>query len=265
MNLGRHHPLLKRIRLLRRSAPARAEEGVLVAEGVHLAAEALAAGQDIETVVVDPRLSRTAEGAQLLRAVQRAELECHEVAESVMDGLQDARSPQPVLTVVRTAALSDRPWRTHDAPLVVVCDGIQDPGNLGAVLRSADAAGAAAFVATGASADLTHPRAVRASMGSLFRLPTRRSTLIETVSDLRSRELSLVGTVARDGEDYREPGWSDGGCAVFFGSEGAGLTQESLELFDRRISVPLHSGVESLSVGAAVAVVLFEAARRRRG
>jgi TrmH family RNA methyltransferase len=265
MNLGRHHPLLKRLRLLRRSAAARAAEGTLVAEGIHLAAEALAAGQDIELAVVDPRLPGTEEGARLLVALRRAGIACHEVAETVMDGLQDARSPQPVLTVIRTAPLNGRPWRTLDDPLVVVCDGLQDPGNLGAVLRSADAAGAAAFVSCGESADLTHPRTVRASMGSLFRLPTERGSLAEVAPRLRERGLSLVGTVARGGEDYRNAGWSEGACAVFFGNEGGGLPGVSLDTFDRRITVPLHPGVESLSVGAAVAAVLFEAARRRRG
>jgi len=249
---------------LRRSAPARLAEGVLVAEGIHLAAEALSAGQDIETAIVDPRLSHSAEGTKLRRSLDHAGVDCHEVAETVMDGLQDARSPQPVLLVVRTASLSGRAWRSEAAPLVVVCEGIQDPGNLGAVIRSADAAGAAAFVIAGVSADLTHPRAVRASMGSLFRLPVERMPLTEAMTSLRERGLPLVGTVARDGEDYRDTDWASAGCAVFFGSEGSGLPAESLAGFDRRITVPLHPGVQSLSVGAAVAAVLFEAARRRR-
>ena len=263
MRLGRHHPLLKRLRKLRRSVEARREEGVLIAEGIHLALEALRARQEIEAAFVDPRLAASAEGAGLLRDLQQAQVTCHEVAESVMDGLQDARSPQPVMLSIHSKGLEARPWRTRDNPLVLVCDGIQDPGNLGALLRSGDAAGAAALIATGAGADLHHPRTVRASMGSLFRLPAERMDLDAAVDQLRDAGLALVASVVRDGMDFREFDWS-AACAVFFGGESKGLPDRLIEKADRCVSIALYPGVESLSVSAAVAVTLFEAACQRK-
>jgi TrmH family RNA methyltransferase len=263
MNLGRHHPLLARVRSLRRSAAARAAERTFVAEGIHLAAEALAADQDIEFAIVDARLSSSAEGLALAAALANAGVSCHDVARTVMDGLQDARCPQPVLLVISAARLEGRPWRTRANPLVVVCDGIQDPGNLGTLLRSADAAGAAALIVAGNGADLTHPRTVRASTGSLFRLPTERRELEDAATTLRNAGLQTVGTVARGGQDYRDVDWTSG-LALFFGNEARGLPEAFLDTLDRRVSIPLHPGVESLSVGAAVAVTLFEAARQRR-
>lgn len=263
MNLGRSHPLLKRLRLLRKSADARREQGVLIAEGVHLAREALAAGCELEAALFDPRLAASNEGADLLAALTEHDVPRHEIAASVMDGLQDARSPQPLLLIVRTAALAGRPWRTLRDPLVVVCDGVQDPGNLGAILRSADAAGAAALITTGPTADPHHPRTVRASMGSVFRLPVDRMELPAATRRLRDENLTLIGTSVCGGEDYQDARLT-GPCALFFGGEGAGLGAAFLRTLDRTVTIPLHAGVESLSVGAAVAVTLFEAVRQRR-
>jgi len=263
MDLGRHHPLLKRLRLLRKSGAARREQGILIAEGVHIARDAIAAGCEFEAAVFDSRLAASDEGEAVLFDLRARGVDCHEVAESVMDGLQDARSPQPLLLMVRTAPLASRPWRTSRDPLIVVADGIQDPGNLGAIVRCADAAGAASLILTGETADPHHPRTVRASMGSMFRLPVERTRLPQAIRRLRDRKIALIGTCASGGEDYRDAPLS-GACALFFGGEGAGLDEGFLRSLDRTITIPLHAEVESLSVGAAVAVTLFEAVRQRR-
>lgn len=263
MTLGKHHPLLKRLRGLRRSPQERRELGLLVAEGVHLAGEAIAAGCDLESAFFDARLTASEDGAEILARLNELGVPCHEVTRSVMDGLQDARSPQPVLLTIHTAGLIDSPWRERDDPLCVVCDGIQDPGNFGAILRSADAAGAAALIATGPASDPWHPRAVRASMGSIFRLPVERMELETAIERLRAAGLTLVGTRVDGGDDYLDAAFS-GGCALFFGGEGAGLDEQTLGALDRVVTIGLHAGVESLSVGAAVAVTLFEARRQRR-
>jgi TrmH family RNA methyltransferase len=263
MNLARNHPLLKRVRLMRKSSAARCEQGLLIAEGVHVAREALAAGCEIEAAIFDPRLTASGEAMSVLAELGERAVPCHEVATSVMNGLQDARSPQPLLLMVRTATLVGRAWRTKEDPLIVVCDGVQDPGNIGAIVRSTDAAGAAGLILTGSTADPHHPRSVRASMGSIFRLPIERMELAAATRRLRDENLTLIGTRVAAGEDYRDAPLS-GACAVFFGSEGSGLEEPFLRTLDRTVTIPLHADVESLSVGAAVAVTLFEAVRQRR-
>jgi len=264
--LARGHPDLRRLRALRRDRAARDAAGVLVAEGLHLAAEALAADAAIERALVAPSLEEQAEGRALLSALRARAVPVFAVDEAVMEGLQDARTPQPVLLVVRRGEVA-LPHAVPGLPgvaLVAVAAGIQDPGNLGAILRSADAAGATGFVALGSGADLFHPRAVRASMGAVFRLPCAQEA---EAGPLLSRLEALgIAALAAQPEaellydlcDLRVP------VALFFGGEGAGLPGELTRRLSVAVKIPMRPGVDSLSVGAAAAVLLFEAARQRR-
>jgi TrmH family RNA methyltransferase len=264
--LGRGHPDLRRLRALRRDRTARDAAGVLVAEGIHLAAEALAAGAPVERALVAPSLQEGEEGRALLEALRSHGIPVFEVDDAVMEGLQDARTPQPVLLLVRRgeASLAQAVPGLPGVALVAVAAGIQDPGNLGAILRSADAAGATGCVALGAGADLFHPRTVRASMGAIFRLPCAQEN---DVAPLLARLRTLgIGTLAAhpgaellyDLCDLRVP------TALFFGGEGAGLPPDLSRQLDVAVKIPMRPGVESLSVAAAAAVLLFEAARQRR-
>src|SRR5689334_17715716 len=178
--LSRSHPLARRLRDLRRDPARRAAEGVLVAEGIHLVHEALGAKVPIEAVVLSSRLGRTDEGRRLETRLRLASVPVHEASDATIDTLQEARSPQPVLAIVRRApsALPDLA-RTSGPALVTVACGIQDPGNLGTLLRTTEAAGGTGLAASRGGADLTHPRAVRASMGAIFRLPAAVAALDE--------------------------------------------------------------------------------------
>ncbi len=261
---GRGHPSVRRIRALRRSGALRQAEGVVLAEGIHLAEEALAARAPVEIAWVSPRLSATEAGASLRARLERVAEELHEVEDARLDSLQDARSPQPVLLLVRrpldplARALSGR----GGVPLVAIAVGVQDPGNLGALVRTADAAGATGFVATGDGADLLHPRAVRATTGSVFRLPLARADAEELPGVLRAAGLLTVAAGPRAATDFRIVDWTRP-TALLLGGEGSGLPEALLEAADERTSIPTHPGVESLSVGAAAAVLLFEARRQR--
>jgi TrmH family RNA methyltransferase len=264
--LDRKHPTFKRLRALRRDAKLRRDEGVFVAEGMHLTGEALAACADIEQVLYSERLTRSDEGQALLERLKSHKIRLIEVAPAALDSIQDARSPQPVLAVVRRfdATLEGCIGNAGGEPLVVVAHGIQDPGNLGTLLRTADAAGAAVFVISGESADLYHPRTIRGTMGSVFRLPTVVADQPTATEAFRSGGLAIVATVpaAPEATDFRQTELG-GGCAIFFGGEGAGLPRSVLESARTLASIPMRTGVESLSVGAAAAIVLFEAARQR--
>ena len=264
--LSRTHPLARRLRALRGDAALRAAEGVFVAEGIHLAMDALAAGAVIEAAVVSPRLSESGEGRDLARLLREAGIQAHACSEATLDGLQDTRSPQPVVLIVRRepailhAVLTGR----GGTPLLVVACGVQEPGNLGALWRTADAAAATGFLTTPGSAGLTHPRAVRASMGAIFRLPAIEAGLDAVLEEVKRRGFRVMGADARGALNYDKVDWS-GPIALLFGGEGAGLPREADACLDLRVAVPLAPGVESLSVNAAAAVLLFEAVRKRRG
>ena len=264
--LGRGHPELKHLRALRRDRAARDAAGLLVAEGIHLAEEALATGSPLVRAVVTPALAGTAEGRALLTRLREGDVPTVEVEDSVMDALQDARSPQPVLVLVRRedASLARALPGLPGVALIAVAADVQDPGNLGSILRSADAAGATAFVALGTSADLFHPRAVRASMGSIFRLPCAQESDPAPLL-LRLKELGIATLAAHPGAellydlcDLRAP------VALFFGGEGSGLPPGLAPQLDATVRIPMRPGVDSLSVGAAAAILLHEAARQRR-
>ena len=262
---SRSNPAWKRLRALRRDPRRRDALGVFLAEGVHLAEEALRARAPIEMAVVSSGLHRLPGGPDVMRRLEEAGTEVLETTERVLESLQEARSPQPILLVVRRVArdldsvLEGRPG----VPLAVVAHGVQDPGNLGAILRTADAAGATCFLAAGESADLYHPRTVRATMGSIFRLPCARTEDDRLPSVLRARAWKLVGTdaaasVPHDGLDLCGP------IALFFGREGSGLPADLGSQLDVTVRIAMHPGVNSLSVGAAAAVLLYEASRQRR-
>ncbi len=243
----------------------RDSEGVFIAEGIHLAMEALAANAAIEAAVVSPRLAQDGEGRELARRLLAAGIEVHECSAATLAGLQDARAPQPIVLIVRRIppSLDGVIAGRGGTPLLVVACGVQDPGNLGALMRTADAAGATGFLSTPGSAGLTHPRAVRAGMGAIFRLPAIEARLEEVLEEVHSREFTVVGADPRGATDYDTVDW-DRPVALLLGGEGAGLPPEADAALDLRVVVKMAPGVESLSVNAAAAVLLFSAARKRR-
>ena len=263
--LGRHHALMRRLRALRRDASLRRTEGVFVAEGVHLAQEALESGREIEAVFVSPRLGSTADGRALLAAIGDRAVQCYHTEDATLDAAQDARSPQPVTCLVRRRVRHDAEidQTLADGSLVIVLEGIQDPGNMGALLRTADGAGCDLALVAGASADPYHPRAVRATMGSIFRLPVVEQPADSAVGRLRDHGYHLAGAAPRDGTIYGEADLG-GKLALVLGNEGSGISSGLREQLDLALTIPLREGVESLSVGAAAAVLLFEIARQRR-
>jgi TrmH family RNA methyltransferase len=262
--LGRSHPTIRRLRELRRERERRDAEGVLVAEGVHLAQAALASRARVEFAIVSPRLMSSSEGALLRRGLDEARVQVIETTDRVLDSIQDAQSPQPImLVVVRSPVTLEEVLSPERGPqLVVVACDLQDPGNLGSMLRTADAAGATGGVILGDGVDPFHPRAVRASMGSVFRMPMVRATDREAVSACRELGIRLLGTATDSGSFYDSADLTIP-VAVLFGREGSGLADERLAEMDAIVRVPMRSGVESLSVGAAAAVILFEAQRQR--
>ena len=262
--LGRHHPLVKRIRALRGSSAARRAAGVFLAEGLHLADEALRRRAPVEGLVHSRGFERTPAGAELIARVRHAGLELHAVAADLMRSLQDARSPQPVLTLVRLPE-SIEPGAGVAALLgaarVLLLHGVQDPGNLGSLVRSAHAAGAAHVWIDGAGCDPFHPRAVRATMGSIFAVPVTPVDLTLLLPLLHASSFVTWAACSGGGRDYRDLDFGER-AALVLGAEGAGLPEPIVGACRGRVTIPMCDGVESLSVAAAGAVLLFATCRR---
>jgi TrmH family RNA methyltransferase len=172
------------------------------------------------------------------------------------------RSPSGAVGIARRTlpSLSDA-LESSDA-LVVVAHDVQDPGNVGGIMRTAEAAGATAVIATPSTADPLGWKALRGSMGSALRLPIARGEIGDVLRALRIAGIETSALVPRSGRplfdvDFRKP------SALILGSEGAGVPEELLQQVDRRITIPMQRPVESLNVGVAAALVLYEAYRQR--
>jgi TrmH family RNA methyltransferase len=260
--IGRGHAVVRRTRDLIRHRARRDAESLFVAEGLHLAGEALRAGASIDSALVSPRLFRSDEGREIAKGLERGGVPLFEIADSVMGTVTEARSPQPVTLVVRRARVEPDDV-IGAATLVVIAHALQDPGNLGTILRTAHAAGATGLVVTGDGADLFHPKTVRATMGSIFRLPSTRSSLSEIVPLLRGRGVRLVATAADAGQTYDRCDLR-GPVALFFGRESTGLPSDPADPFDHHVRIPMIEGVDSLSVSATAAILIYEATRQRQ-
>lgn len=239
---------------------ARGEGDRVLLDGWHLLHEAAAAHVAIAFVALSGRPPTTRD-ADLLDRLGR-QCDVFTVSAAVMDAMSPVRTPSGVVALAarRVDALA-RLLEPHPA-LVVVATDIQDPGNVGAIIRSVEAGGGTGVVFAGTSADPWGWKALRAAMGSTFRLPVRVDSLSASLEAVRHAALRVVATVPRGGRalhdvDLRGP------TALVVGSEGAGLDSHTLDLADERATIPMQAPVESLNVAVATALMVYEAHRQR--
>ncbi len=253
---SRSHPLVKRLRALK----ARGDDDLLLLEGPKLVLEALAAGLRVVEAAASPRALRGPAGERALAGLRARRLPVRELADELLDSLSELRTSQGLLAVAHRPA-PDAARLFSPPALVVVPVDVQDPGNLGGLLRTAEAAGASGALLAGACADPFSWKALRGSMGSALRLPLQRQALPDALRLLRERGLRLVGTAADAPRTHDQIDWR-GPLALLLGSEGGGLPDDLP--VDEQVRIPMRPPVESLNVGVAAGVLLFEAARQRR-
>ena len=258
---SRSNPLVRRLRALKELGD---RERLALLEGPKLIEEAALSGIPIVEVAASPRLARSTRGQRLVRELQARGTPVRWLHEEVLDSLSEVEVSQGVLALARRPSFSEEQLFAG-TPLLLVAVGLQNPGNLGGLLRTAEAAGASGAYITRGSADPFSWKALRGSMGSAFRLPHVSGVRVEDVlRRLCARRVEAVATVtgapARYDElDFRKP------VAFVLGSEGSGLPDHVLRGIERQVSIPMRGAVESLNVGVAAGILLFEAARQRRG
>lgn len=248
---------VQRLRRLVRDSAQRRASGAFVIEGATLLDEALDAGAAIDAVYVDAGVDDA--------AVQRARdagIGVHVVAPGVVGRVADTVTSRPVLAVV--AAVDVPMEKLRDASLVVVCAGLADPGNLGTVLRVAEAAGAEGVLCCAGSVDVYNPKTVRASAGSIFHVPVVvGGDPGEVLSQLGAWGLRRLATRPHGGHPYDGTDLTRR-VAIVLGSEAHGLDAALDSVVDEYVTIPMAGRTESLNVAMAAAVVTFEAARQRR-
>jgi TrmH family RNA methyltransferase len=256
---SRQNPLVARFRTAARGDVG----GVMLLDGAHLVADAIAATVTFQLAAVTPASSEETAIRALVDALARQGVEVITVSASVMDAVSPVKTPRGIV------ALAERPVADADAlyagpaALVVTAVDVQDPGNLGAIVRVAEAAGATGFVAAGGSANPFGWKALRGSMGSALRLPIASEMgADQAVADARRHGCRVIATVPREGRSPFDVDLS-GPIAVLIGGEGQGLTRELTDAADQRVTIPMHAPVESLNAAVTAALIVYEARRQR--
>ncbi len=264
MITSRQNRRIKDIRALRRSKGDR-----VLLEGPHLVAEAVASGLALEEVLAAPGFFETsAEGAELRQVLAGLPEPPLEVAPDVLAALADADAPKGLLAVARLPRGGVESLPVVQGGVYLFLEGLQDPGNLGAVARSAEAAGAAGLALAPGCVHPNHPRALRGSAGSLLRLPAavgvEAGPLDERLGSGLAEPPRWAALVPREGEALWVADLAVSEALVLaLGAEGPGLSDALLARADLRLTIPLAPPVESLNAAVAAALVLFEIRRRR--
>ena len=233
----------------------RPREGLVLVEGVRATAEALAAGADIRFVIRSPRLLDTKVGRTLASALAGRGPETYQVDDADLAELSDTEHPQGVLCVCTEPGLGLAQLRDRDPATVLLLDGLQDPGNLGTLVRAARAFGVDAVIVLDGSVDPWNPKAVRAAAGASFHTPIARAAWAEAGPWLEDQHIEILAADPA-GDDVRsfQP---RGSWALAVGNEGAGLRADIMAASTKRIAVPMPGTAESLNAGVAGSILLY--------
>lgn len=243
----------------------RDESGLFLTEGVRLGEEAVRSGWNLkfcvcaETAAVQPRT------AALLREIEAAGCSAYCTTESVYEKMSDTKGPQGILLVVEKRAHALVDLRTEGKNLfLAVLDGVQDPGNVGSIVRTADAVGCDGVILLEPTADLYAPKTVRAAMGSIFHLPIYADVQAQAFVEFSAQhDISLLAAALDRNAascfavDLCRP------LALVLGNEGNGVREKLLSSCDRKLFIPMKGAAESLNVSVAAAVLLYEVFRQR--
>jgi TrmH family RNA methyltransferase len=236
------------------------EKGEVAIEGVHLVEEAIRSGLRLDTVFFS---ESARDRAKKLLPQLSSHAELLVLPDEVFASAVPSETPQGVAALVRLKSyeFEDALW---PAPAVVVVSaGLQDPGNLGTIARSAEAFGATGILLGEGTVSLWNWKAVRASAGSMFRIPALKVELATAIAELKSRGVRVLATSAHKGAVISQTDLS-GPLALLVGNEGSGLPKDVLAHADEIVVIPQSSHVESLNAGIAASIILYEAARQKR-
>ncbi|MGC4085375.1 MAG: RNA methyltransferase [Vicinamibacterales bacterium] len=253
---SRQNPIVAEYRAAARGDVAE----TLLLDGTHLLAEAIEAGIRLRHVLVASDAVEHSDVAAVLAHVA-SDTPTAIASAQVMDAVSPVRSSSPVVAL-GVRPIASQTQTAAAAPIVVLCD-VQDPGNVGAILRVAEAAGAASIGVAGQTADPYGWKALRGSMGSALRLSIQQwPDAREAIAAVRHQGFRVVATVPRDGQPLFESPLA-GAVALFIGGEGGGLDADIVDQADVKVTIPMEPPVESLNASVAAAIVLYEARRQR--
>lgn len=245
------------------------KDNVFLVEGVRAVSEVLKAGDwNCQNIWISESLWKSGKefGKELM---DKAQCPVYQVSDAMMQRLSDTMTPQGVVAVVarRNYKVADVLKDCHEKgerPLLVILENLQDPGNVGTVIRTCDAAAASALIVTRGTTDIYAPKVIRAAMGSLLHLPVCRvESAAELAQALKKANIQVLAAALKEDSvtpyeiDMKKP------TAILIGNEGNGLTEEAVEAADMTVKIPMPGKAESLNAGVAAGVMVYEAVRQR--
>ena len=240
----------------------RKKEKAFLVEGIKMVEEALRDKLGVKQVIAAPSLTQH-HGKGLIKLAERSGVDILWISERLLASLSDSKTPQPVMAVVGMREHSEEALLANDSGLIVIAHQLQDPGNLGTIIRTAEAVGASGVVITANSVDPHNPKAVRASMGSILRVPVvNMSDGKSFLGKCKQRGFQTAAMVLNGKHslfemDLKKP------TVIIVGQESSGLQGDILESVDLRVRIPMAESIDSLNVATSAAVILYEAFRQR--
>jgi RNA methyltransferase, TrmH family len=258
---SRDNSLLRQARAVR---DGKIDELIYV-EGLRLAAEALRSKLDLEAVIFSEQLASKEKAGVTIDELAKASRRVASVSEKLLESISYTKTPQGIVVLAQRPESSEQRLAASltTNPLLVVLHQINNPVNVGAILRTAEAAGATGIITTQNTSDPFSPKSLRGAMGAAFRLPIwRDASFNEAVDWLKRKDVAIVGTAAHATVRHTDWDWTRG-TALLLGPESTGLKSEDLQATDQTVSIPMQGEVESLNVSVAAGILLYEATRQR--
>ena len=255
------NPKIKKLLALQQKSSERRSEGLFVVEGRRELEHCIEVGYEVDSVFYCPDIiGRSADPA--VDFPKGAKL--FEVSAFVYDKIAYRAGTEGVIAEVRTRNLQLADLKLGENPLIIVLESVEKPGNLGAVLRSADAGGADAVIVCDPLTDLYNPNLIRSSIGAIFTVPCVACNSAECIDFLKARGIKIFTAQLQDSKLYYDTDFR-GGSAIVMGTESTGLTDIWRKAADAHIRIPMLGRLDSLNVSVSAAILLFEAVRQRNG
>lgn len=252
---SKNNSYIKSIRHLK-NKKFRDESGNYYLEGIKLIGEALEASAELESIIYCPGLLTSEFGWQSIREGEQVGIEILEVSEEVFNSFSHKERPQGIAAIGRQNWMDIKDLNSPDG-LWIVLINIQDPGNLGTIMRSLDGVGGRGVIIVDESTDAYHPTAVRSSTGALFHLKLCKITTSDLINWKSSTNIPFIGTICKEGTNFNKFKYPDN-MGLVMGSEQKGLKNNIIDICDGLVTIPMGGSVDSLNLACAASIVMFE-------
>lgn len=258
---SRDNSLLRQAREVR---DGKARESIFV-EGLRLCEEALRSNLNIEAVIYSEHMARKDRAAHLIHELENIAAKSASMSEKLLESISYTKTPQGIVVIAARPQLTETQFKATQPtnPLLVILHGINNPVNVGAILRTAEAAGATGVIATRGTSDPFSPKSLRGAMGATFRLPVWSDAEFQEVIDwCRAHKIQTTSAATNATRSYVDFDWRTP-TALVMGAESAGLSEKEVAAADESVAIPMQGSTESLNVAVAAGILLYEAHRQR--